>query len=87
MSETLKSNSDDFVALNCWATRVSGVDGGVDLNDEVGVCARVSVGTEVDARDDASSHGEAVASNGVADGANFGVELRHSSDGKVNEAF
>ena len=87
MGQALEGDADDLVVLNGRAARVAGVNRGIDLDDEVGVCAAVRVGAEVDTRDDSACDGEAITSDGVTDGTHFGVELWHASNRQVDEAL
>ena len=44
----LESDADNLAVLNDRAARVSRIDRGIDLDDEMGVRARVTVVAEVD---------------------------------------
>lgn len=84
----LKSDSNDFAILDHRSAGVSRVDGGVDLNDEVGICPGVAVAAEINPGDHALGYRESFPTHGVADGADAGLESRHSAnlhDGEVLE--
>ncbi len=83
----MEGDADDFVVLEDGAAGVTGVDGGIDLDDEVRIGAAVGVGLEIDAGDDAFGDGEAVAADGVADDGDLGFEDGNLAEGEDGEVF
>ena len=71
----LEGDADDHVVLEDGAAGVSWVDGGIDLDGEVLICAAVGVFLVVDAADDAAGDGDAFAADGEADDLDGGVEF------------
>ena len=86
LAEALEGDADDFVILEDRSAGVAGVDGGVDLDDEVGVDLGVRVGAEVDAGNDAAGDRDAIAADGVTDDADLAFKLRDVTEVEVAEA-
>ena len=79
-TEALEGDADDFSVLEDGAAAVAWVDGGVDLDGEVGVDVGMGVGSEVDSGDDAAADGEAFAADGVAVDADFGFDFGNGTE-------
>ncbi|MEY5013518.1 MAG: hypothetical protein RLY69_1233, partial [Verrucomicrobiota bacterium] len=71
LAQSLEGDADDLVALDDWATRIAGVDRGIDLNGEVGIGSAVGVGLKVDARDHTTGDRNSIAADRIANHANF----------------
>ncbi len=90
-AEALEGDADDFAVLEDGAAAIAGVDGGIDLDGEMGIDVGVGVGAEVDTGNDAACDGEAFTADGVTVNADFGFDFwdgaEFEGDGFVEEGF
>jgi hypothetical protein len=83
----LEGDTHDFSILNDRSAGVAGVDGGIDLNDKVGIRAGVAVATEVDSGNNTLGDGETLSSDRIANCADPAFKFGHAADFKVREAL
>lgn len=90
-AETLERDAHDFPVLQHGSAAVTGVDGGVDLDGQVGIDVGVGVGAEVDSGDDATGDREAFTADGVSIDADFGFNFgdctEFEGEGVVEKGF
>ena len=74
-AEPLEGDADHFSVLENGSAAVTGVDGCVDLDGEVGIDVGMGVGTEVDAGDDAARDRETFSADGITVHADLGFDF------------
>ena len=76
-AEALESHSNNTVVLNDRSAAVAWIDGGVDLNHQMGVHARMGISPVIDARHYAPGYGKPVTAYGITQHRNGGIQGRH----------
>ena len=79
--DALKGDADDFAVLNDRAAGVAGVDGGIGLDNDVGIGLRVAVNACFNTRYDAFGNGDLLAAHGEAAGLDGGFDARDAAEG------
>ena len=80
--EALESDADDFGALHDGAAAIAWVDGGIDLDGEMGIDDGVGVGAEIDAGNDPLGDAHAIAADGVPEDRDRGFEFGDPAEGE-----
>ena len=76
----LEGHANDLAILHHRSAAVAGIDGGVDLDGEVGIHSGMREGLEIDPRNDTASDGQPLASDRVSVNGYDGLDLGQAAE-------